>query len=94
MLSIYVKFFKKSSIHIAEYFIYHTFSCAKTKDVEPIANIVNPVDTTNNDLIPFTLLKTSGFILNEVLYDPPSGIAGDAIMMDLEIQMKMSLLNL
>ena len=59
-------------------FITH-FSCAKTKDVEPISNIVNPVDTTNNDLDTIYLTENiPGFILNEVLYDPPSGIAGDA----------------
>ena len=46
------------------------FSCAKTKDVEPIANNVNPVDTTNNDLDTVYLTENiSGFILNEVLYD-------------------------
>ena len=55
------------------------FSCAKTKDVEPIVNYVNPVDTTNNDLDTVYLTENiSGFILNEVLYDPPSGIVGDA----------------
>ena len=55
------------------------FSCAKTKDVEPIVNNVNPVDTTNNDLDTVYLTENiSGFILNEVLYDPPSGMVGDA----------------
>ena len=55
------------------------FSCAKTKDVEPIANNINPVDTTNNDLDTVYLTENiSGFILNEVLYDPPSGMVGDA----------------
>ena len=54
-------------------------SCAKTKDVEPIADNINPVDTTNNDLDTVYLTENiSSFILNEVLYDPPSGIAGDA----------------
>jgi hypothetical protein len=54
-------------------------SCAKTKDVEPITDNTNPVDTTNNDLDTVYLTQNiSNFILNEVLYDPPSGIAGDA----------------
>jgi hypothetical protein len=44
--------------------------CAKTEDVVPIDNTI---DTTNiSDTIYY------GFVLNEVLYDPPSGSPGDA----------------
>ena len=44
--------------------------CAKTEDVVPIDNTI---DTTNiSDTIYY------GFVLNEVLYDPPSGFPGDA----------------
>ena len=54
-------------------------NCAKTTDVEPIAEPINPVDTTNTDLDTVYLnANISGFIINEVLYDPPSGLAGDA----------------
>ena len=52
--------------------------CAKTDDVDPIAS--------NNDTSPISIAddtvyinsNISGFVLNEVLYDPPSGLAGDA----------------
>ena len=52
--------------------------CAKTDDVEPIVS--------NNDSSPVTIADDtvyinstiSGFVLNEVLYDPPPGTAGDA----------------
>ena len=44
--------------------------CAKTEDVVPVDNTI---DTTNiSDTIYY------GFVLNEVLYDPPSGSPGDA----------------
>ena len=44
--------------------------CAKTKDVIPVDNTNNSIGTT--DTIYY------GFVLNEVLYDPPSGSPGDA----------------
>ena len=44
--------------------------CAKTEDVVPIDNIIDSTGTT--DTIYY------GFVLNEVLYDPPSGSPGDA----------------
>jgi hypothetical protein len=44
--------------------------CAKTDDVVPIDNTIDSTGTT--DTIYY------GFVLNEVLYDPPSGNAGDA----------------
>lgn len=51
--------------------IYTTnISCAKTNDVEPLGNNIDDTVYINS--------TTSGFILNEVLYDPPSGLAGDA----------------
>ena len=54
-------------------------NCAKTTDVEPITEPINPVDTTNIDLDTVYLnANISGFIINEVLYDPPSGLPGDA----------------
>ena len=54
-------------------------NCAKTTDVEPITEPINPVDTTNTDLDTVYLnANISGFIINEVLYDPPSGLPGDA----------------
>lgn len=55
--------------------------CSKTKDIE-IAPVVN--DSTNNDSTIVIASDTvyislnNGFILNEVLYDPPGGAAGDA----------------
>jgi len=45
-------------------------SCAKTEDVVPIENPTNPIDS--NSTIYY------GFVLNEVLYDPPGGNTGDA----------------
>ena len=44
--------------------------CAKTEDVVPIDNTIDSTETT--DTIYY------GFVLNEVLYDPPSGSPGDA----------------
>jgi hypothetical protein len=44
--------------------------CAKTKDVIPVDNTNDSIGTT--DTIYY------GFVLNEVLYDPPSGNPGDA----------------
>jgi hypothetical protein len=44
--------------------------CAKTEDVIPIDNTIDNTGTT--DTIYY------GFVLNEVLYDPPSGNPGDA----------------
>jgi hypothetical protein len=44
--------------------------CAKTDDVVPIDNTIDSTGTT--DTIYY------GFVLNEVLYDPPSGSPGDA----------------
>ena len=44
--------------------------CSKTQDVVPIEDTTTPIDSTNNVYY--------GFVLNEVLYDPPSGNAGDA----------------
>ena len=61
--------------------------CAKTDDVEPIVSNSNSNnDSTNNDSTSVTIADDtvyinstiSGFVLNEVLYDPPSGTAGDA----------------
>jgi len=57
--------------------------CAKTDDVETI--VLNN-GTSNNDSTSVTIADDtvyinstiSGFILNEVLYDPPAGDAGDA----------------
>ena len=43
--------------------------CAKTEDVIPIDNTIDNTGTT--DTIYY------GFVLNEVLYDPPSGNTGD-----------------
>ena len=52
-------------------------SCAKTNDVQPIENNVDTTSTTiANDTV-YINSTTSGFILNEVLYDPPSGLADD-----------------
>ena len=44
--------------------------CAKTEDVVPVDNTIDSTGTT--DTIYY------GFVLNEVLYDPPSGSPGDA----------------
>tara|TARA_Y100000768_G_scaffold352249_1_gene303707 strand:- start:583 stop:1245 length:663 start_codon:yes stop_codon:yes gene_type:complete len=44
--------------------------CAKTEDVEPVDNTVDSTSTT--DTIYY------GFVLNEVLYDPPADAPGDA----------------
>ena len=44
--------------------------CAKTKDVMPIDNTID--STANTDTIYY------GFVLNEVLYDPPADNLGDA----------------
>ena len=61
----------------------NTIKCAKTDDVVPINT--NPVDSTGNgggiDSSGNTGGVTdsfAGFILNEVLYDPPGALAGDA----------------
>ena len=56
--------------------------CAKTDDIVPISTN----DSTNNDTISVTIADDtvyinstiSGFVLNEVLYDPPAGSTGDA----------------
>ena len=48
--------------------------CAKTEDVVPVDNTI---DTTNiSDTIYY------GFVLNEVLYDPPSGSPGMLMVME------------
>ena len=61
--------------------------CAKTDDVEPIVlNSNSNNDSTNNDTTSVTIADDTvyinssilGFLLNEVLYDPPAGNAGDA----------------
>ena len=52
-------------------FLLFNNQCAKTKDVELI-NDTNDTTTNNIDTVYY------GFVLNEVLYDPPSGSAGDA----------------
>ena len=62
--------------------------CAKTDDVEPIVSNSNSNnDSTNNDSTSFTIADDtiyinstiSGFVLNEVLYDPSNiGLQGDA----------------
>ena len=44
--------------------------CAKTEDVVPVNNTIDSTSTI--DTIYY------GFVLNEVLYDPPSGSPGDA----------------
>ena len=44
--------------------------CAKTEDVEPVDNTVDSTSTI--DTIYY------GFVLNEVLYDPPANAPGDA----------------
>ena len=44
--------------------------CAKTEDIIPINNTIDSTGTT--DTIYY------GFVLNEVLYDPPGGSTGDA----------------
>ena len=60
-------------------FLFLQTSCAKTKDVEPVTEPTNPIDTSNTDLDTVYLnANISGFIINEVLYDPPSGLTGDA----------------
>ena len=60
--------------------------CAKTDDVKPIVSNNNSNnDSTNNDSTSVTIADDtvyinsiiSGFILNEVLYDPPGGGPGD-----------------
>ena len=48
--------------------------CAKTDDVEPV--VLNN-GTSNNDTI-YINPSITDFVLNEILYDPPSGLAGDA----------------
>jgi len=59
--------------------IYTTnINCAKTNDVEPLGNNIDTTSTTIADDTVYINSTTSGFILNEVLYDPPSGLAGDA----------------
>ena len=45
--------------------------CAKTKDVE-LVNDTSDTTVNNTDTIYY------GFVLNEVLYDPPSGLDGDS----------------
>lgn len=63
-------------------FILGFTQCAKTDDVKPIDN--NQVDTTGNGGGIDTSGNSggtttySGFILNEVLYDPPANLPGDA----------------
>ena len=63
-------------------FILGFTQCAKTDDVKPIDN--NQVDTTGNgggiDTSGNSGITTtySGFVLNEVLYDPPANLPGDA----------------
>ena len=52
-------------------FLLFNNQCAKTEDVELI-NDTNDTTTNNVDTVYY------GFVLNEVLYDPPSGSAGDA----------------
>ena len=52
-------------------FLLFNNQCAKTKDVELI-NDTTDSTANNSDTIYY------GFVLNEVLYDPPSGSAGDA----------------
>ena len=44
--------------------------CSKTKDVVPIDDTTDPTDSANTIYY--------GFVLNEVLYDPPGGSTGDA----------------
>ena len=63
-------------------FLLSSIQCAKTDDVQPIEN--NTVDTTGNSGGIDTTGNSggnftySGFILNEVLYDPPANMPGDA----------------
>ena len=58
--------------------------CSKTDDVVVINNNSNNNDTTTvviaSDTIYITdsLINSNDFVLNEVLYDPPAGISGDA----------------
>ena len=52
-------------------FLLFNNQCAKTKDVELI-NDTSDTTVNNTDTIYY------GFVLNEVLYDPPSGLDGDS----------------
>ena len=59
-------------------FLLFNNQCAKTKDIELISNNTdstgNNLDSSGNNVDTIYY----GFILNEVLYDPPTGPAGDA----------------
>ena len=59
-------------------FLLFNNQCAKTKDIELISNnndsTGNNLDSSGNNVDTIYY----GFILNEVLYDPPTGPAGDA----------------
>ena len=66
-----IKTFRKfilSSLFVFILFISN--QCSKTEDVVPIEDTTNPTDST--------VTIYYGFVLNEVLYDPPGGITGDA----------------
>ena len=75
-----LKFYMKSKlfykiIHITFFTVLIctlNIQCAKTEDVIPI-DIIDSTGTT--DTIYY------GFVLNEVLYDPPSGSPGDALVL-------------
>ena len=50
----------------------------KNKDVEPITEPINPVDTTNTDLDTVYLNANIWLYNKRSAYDPPSGLPGDA----------------
>ena len=67
-----IKTFRKFILSSLFFFIFLFISnqCSKTEDVVPIEDTTNPTDST--------VTIYYGFVLNEVLYDPPGGINGDA----------------
>ena len=67
-----IKTFRKFILSSLFFFIFLFISnqCSKTEDVVPIEDTTNQTDST--------VTIYYGFVLNEVLYDPPGGITGDA----------------
>ena len=66
-----IKTFRKFILSSLFFFIlFISNQCSKTEDVVLIEDTTNPTDST--------VTIYYGFVLNEVLYDPPGGITGDA----------------
>ena len=66
-----IKTFRKFILSSLFFFIlFISNQCSKTEDVVPIEDTTNPTDST--------VTIYYGFVLNEVLYDPPGGSTGDA----------------